>query len=241
MPSPKLDNIAYESWKFKLSWLQLLFHFHCKHSSGDTLNEWHSTIFAEVESSWRWTRLHDVLRRRFLEIYNFRNWSATHGCVYENIAEVPKRRETMIVQNKFSASFYLQIACFIALARRGIACVAVALILRWFLLRKHMCDDEVGKCVTKDLIKLYEQPGAQCDEKLLCISISRSNLTHFQIILLLCLEFLSFILYAGSISLLLTLPGSFVLFVCCNITPPGHDEDWIENFQSKKCANNGWR
>lgn len=105
MPSPKLDNIAYKSRKFKLSWLQLLFRFHCKHSSGDTLSEWHSTIFSEVESSWRWTLLHDVLSRRFLEIYNFRNWSATHGCVYENIELHRRSAEEKRNDYKFGWSF----------------------------------------------------------------------------------------------------------------------------------------
>lgn len=217
-------------------------------------------FFGEVESSWRWTLLHDVLRRRFLEIYNFRNWSATHGYVfmfsYTHCWSAEEKRNDYKFGWSFETSFSLLFACkLLALLHLHVEAllasgqIAVALILRWFLLRKHMCDDEVGKCVTKDPIKLYEQPGAMRDEKLLCISISRSNLTHFQIILLLCLEFFLSSMRARS-RLSLTLPGSFVLFVCIITPPEAWDGDWIENWvfsfrisrniQSKKCANNGW-
>lgn len=236
-----------------------LFHFHCKHPSGDTLNEWHSTIFGEVESSWRWTLLHDVLRRRFLEIYNFRNWSATHGCVYENIELHRRSAEQksdywMIVQNKFLASFYLQIACFIALARQGIACVGVdcscthtALIfitqtyVQWWSWK--MCNKRPHKTVWAAWSAVRWETSLYSDS-----SKQFNTFSDYPVIVLriLILHFVCGL----DLELSLCFPSRFVLFVCCNITPPGHDGDWIENWvfsfrisrniQSKKCANNGW-
>lgn len=81
---------------------------------------------------------------------------------------------------------------------------------------------------TKDLFVFFAQRRAIGSKPFRAIDLSfrwkkesRSHLTHFEIILLLCFaSFSIFRLYTGSRS------GAFM---CCNITPRGHDDDaWIE-------------
>lgn len=215
-------------------------------------------FFGEVESSWRWTLLHDVLRRRFLEIYNFRNWSATHGYVFIytllKCRSKKKRLQVwMIVWNKFLASFCLQIACLIALARRSVACVRTdcscthtALIfitqtyVRWWSWK--MCNKRPHKTIW----------AAWSDERWetsLYFDLSKqfNTFSDYPVIV----PRILLILHAGSISSLSHSSRFIRSFCVCIITPPeAWDGDWIENWvfsfrisrniQSKKCANNGW-
>lgn len=104
---------------------------------------------------------------------------------------------------------------------------AYSLILQIFQLRKHMCSK---KSAITELIKLlFEKPESPKrygsfflhnsveSKKNWNLSKPFNTFRDYPVIVL------SFILYAGSLLPLLR------ILLCCNITPSGHDGDWIEN------------